>query len=168
MTDSSDRNLAERLTDDEELGWRLQLAYAGLHPDATATLLDAHGAEGAVARVKTARSGSTRAAEEAATPAMARVEALAESGVTVQFRGDPGYPGPAPHEKRRDEVQDAGGHPVPRWQSSAPGAAHRTAATWRRPTGIRSPTQGGCSLVAWRAESTGRRIAALLRRRVGE
>ncbi len=92
MTDSRDRSLSERLADDEALGWRLQLAYAGLHPDSTAALLDAHGAEGAVARVQAARSGSTRAAEAAAVPAMARVAALAASGMTLQFRGDPGYP----------------------------------------------------------------------------
>jgi len=92
MTISGDTPLEDRLADDEVLGWRLQLAYAGLHPDATAVLLDAHGPEGAVARVRAARSGNTRAAEAAAIPAVARVEELAELGVAVRFRGGPGYP----------------------------------------------------------------------------
>ncbi len=92
MTDSSDRSLGHRMADDEELGWRLQLAYAGLHPDATSALLDAHGPQGAVGRVRAARSGSTRAAAAAAVPARARVEELAALGMAVRFRGDPGYP----------------------------------------------------------------------------
>jgi DNA processing protein len=92
MSNSWHRSLEERIADDEVLGRRLQLAYAGLHPDATATLLDAHGAEGAVARVQAARSGNQRAAEAAAVPAAVRIRELVDCGIAVRFRGDPGYP----------------------------------------------------------------------------
>ena len=76
----------------ERDGWRLQLAYAGLHPDTTAGLLDAHGPEGAVARVLANRSGSERPRQAASVPASQRVAELVESGFRAVFRGEAGYP----------------------------------------------------------------------------
>ena len=73
-------------------GWRLQLAYAGLHPDSVGGLLDAHGAEGAVARVAGSRTGSDRSRAAVAVPAVDRLDELAKLGFDVVFRHGAGYP----------------------------------------------------------------------------
>ena len=76
---------------DESHGWRLQLAFAGIHPDTASALLDAHGPEGAVAAVaRTSRSD--RAQREVLVPATQRVEQLMAAGFSVEFRGAIGYP----------------------------------------------------------------------------
>ena len=76
----------------ESDGWRLQLAYGGLHPDTTAGLLDAHGPEGAVSRVLAARTGSHRSRQAVAVPAAQRLAELAACGFRVLLRGDDEYP----------------------------------------------------------------------------
>ena len=59
-------------------GLRLQLAYAGLHPDTVRGLLDAHGPEGAVSRV--ARTGSEWASGAVAVDAARRCAELDAAG----------------------------------------------------------------------------------------
>lgn len=84
--------LADVVAARAELGWRLQLAFAGLHPDSVRGLLEAHGAAGAVRRVTESVRHSARARQAAAVPAPQRVAQLAGVGIDVVFRGEPGYP----------------------------------------------------------------------------
>jgi DNA protecting protein DprA len=77
---------------DQQLGWRLQLAFAGLHPDTVAGLLDAHGPEGAVGYVASSRNRNARSRVEVSVPASDRVGELAAAGYSVVFRGEGGYP----------------------------------------------------------------------------
>ncbi|NND01862.1 MAG: DNA-protecting protein DprA [Acidimicrobiia bacterium] len=74
----------------EKHGWRLQLAFAGLHPDTVRGLLDAHGAQGAVTRV--IKTGNDRAKAASAVPAARRLEELKALETECVFRGEPGYP----------------------------------------------------------------------------
>jgi len=84
--------LAERLVEDAALGWRLQFAFGGLHPDAALPLLGAHGAEGAVARVAAAGARRARSRDAVKVPAVERAGQLAGLGIEVVFRGDDAYP----------------------------------------------------------------------------
>lgn len=71
-------------------GWRLQLAFAGLHPDSVRGLLDAHGPQGAVNRV--VGTGSDRVSSAARITAADRLAELEAAGFGCVFRGQSGYP----------------------------------------------------------------------------
>jgi len=88
MDDSPDRVIACH----PDLGRRLQLAFAGLHPDTIGGLLAAHGASGALRRIVSHRNGNERSRRAAAVSAEDRLEQLATMGFAVVFRGRPGYP----------------------------------------------------------------------------
>jgi len=75
-----------------ELGWRLQLAYGGLHPDTIRGLLDSRGPEEAVLSACSVGSRSPRARAAVQVPAVERVRELEGLGLSVVFRGHEGYP----------------------------------------------------------------------------
>ncbi len=84
--------LQERVAAEPDLGWRLQLAFAGLHPQTTRALLDERGPEGAVARVASAPTGNERTRRAVVVPAVERARELAAAGFAAVFRGGEGYP----------------------------------------------------------------------------
>ncbi len=72
---------------------RLQLAFAGLHPDRSRRLIDDHGHAGALRRlVKGGVEDAGRSAEAAAVDATERRHQLAALGLTAIVRGGAGYP----------------------------------------------------------------------------
>jgi DNA processing protein len=73
---------------------RLQVAFAGLHPDRIRDLYDSYGPAGTLHRIISGGIDTTdRARREAARPATGRREQLKAAGIEVVFRGDPEYPG---------------------------------------------------------------------------
>lgn len=75
----------------EDLDCRLQVAFAGLHPDTVAALLAAHGSVQAVRHIAR-RSRSEHARHAVRVPAAERRAELAAMGWTAIFRGEAGYP----------------------------------------------------------------------------
>lgn len=72
---------------------RLQLAFAGLHPETRQTLLERFGPARAVRRIAAADAGSARARDAVVVPAAERLEELANLGFHAVFLGDSEYPG---------------------------------------------------------------------------
>lgn len=88
----SQQPFSEVLAANPELGWRLQLAYGGLHPDTIRGLLDSRGPEEAVHSVCSASSRSPRARDAVQVPAVERARELEGLGFSAVFRGHDGYP----------------------------------------------------------------------------
>jgi DNA processing protein len=83
---------------------RLQLAFAGLHPERTRRLLDLHGPSGAVAAVERGAAKTTaRIRAEVAVPADVRRRELRDAGIEVVLHGGPGYP---PHLAELPDAPD--------------------------------------------------------------
>jgi DNA processing protein len=83
---------SEVIAADVSLGWRLQLAYGGLHPDTVRGLLDSRGPREAVLSVCSAAARSPRARAAVQIPAVERVRELEALGLSIVFRGGEGYP----------------------------------------------------------------------------
>jgi DNA processing protein len=71
---------------------RLRLAFAGLHPEQVERLLSEGSARRALAKVENGQIGSPVARAAARVPADQRRRELERLGITVVFRGGPGYP----------------------------------------------------------------------------
>lgn len=74
-----------------DLASRLQVAFAGIHPDTIGSLLAAHGPQRAVQQIQH-RSRSEHARAAVLVPATQRMEQLEAEGWRAVFRGEPGYP----------------------------------------------------------------------------
>lgn len=72
---------------------RLQMAFAGLHPERVRGLYESYGPKGTLRRLLSGAIEATdRARREAGRPARERLEQLTAAGIAVLYRGEPGYP----------------------------------------------------------------------------
>ena len=72
---------------------RLQVAFAGLHPDRVASLYEKYGPAGTLRRITSGSVKTTVRARSAATqPAETRRRQLHDAGIAVAYRGDDDYP----------------------------------------------------------------------------